>query len=369
MNRNFLKRVPVTFIALAASASVFAASDTDSRLQQLEQQMKQIRTETAAGTFGAKTASARAEVDGKGAFFTIDALVWKAAIGGTDFAYTDTTDSIASFPIKGRMKYNDFGWDWGVRVGAGYNFDYDGWEGAAEYTYFDTISSEKTAAGPASSIVPLKGSADINGEADGFDYCKKAKSNYKFNFNNVDVDLARNYFVSKDLSFRPHFGLKSSWITLTQKVSYGSAADVPSSVVSVHDKNDLWAIGPNAGLNSRWHLCNGFGIFADASGSLLWGYYKVSHNEKESSDSDQSIRILAPMHRFCPNAQLAIGLSYDRYINNDKQHISATLGWETIYYFRANQSLKIDDFASRKYSRYSEDVSMQGVTLSLRFDF
>ena len=102
----------------------------------------------------------------------------------------------------------------------------------------------------------------------------------------------------------------------------------------------------------------------------MWGYFKVNHEELVSnSPTTASIEITANEHRFVPTAQLVLGLSYDKYLNNDKCHIGLTLGWESIYYWRANQMLNIEDFASKKYSRISEDASMTGVTLHLRFDF
>lgn len=374
MNGNFLKRVPVTLVALATSVSVFAASDTDSRLKQLEQQMKQVRVETASGTYGARTASARPEVDGAGAFFTIDALLWKANVGGTEYAYTDSSPT-AGYPLNGSMKDIDFDWDWGVRVGLGYNFEHDNWETNLVFTYFGSSESSSAQAGINSSVIPLKGVADLGFTAGtvGFDYCSEAKSQFKFLYDNLDLDLARNYFVSKNLSLRPHFGLKNTWLNLEQKVSYvgGSLLTFRNgATVAIKDKSDLWGLGPSAGVNTKWYLCSGVSVFGDVAGSLLWGYFKVKHEETNSVDpSNDFIAIRANMHRFVPTAQIIIGLSYDAYMNEDKQHVNLSLGWETMYYWRANQMLQIEDFATRKYSRVSEDVSMQGVTLHIRFDF
>lgn len=368
MNGNFLKRVPVTLVALATSASVFAATDTDSRLKQLEQQMKQVRTETAAGTYGARTASARPEVDGAGASFTIDALLWKANVGGTEYAYTDSSPQ-ASFPVNGSMQDIDFDWDWGVKVGVGYNFAHDNWESNLVFTYFSSNESDSVQAGAASSVVPLKGSADLGFSGLPFDYCTQGTSKFKFLYDNLDLDLARNYFVSGNLSLRPHFGLKNTWLNLEQTVQYTGGALV-NSTFSNKDKSKFWGIGPSAGVNTKWYLCSGFSLFGDIGGSLLWSYFQVNHAESNSADATRdSLKIRANMHRFVPTAEIMIGISYDSYMNDNKQHINVSLGWDTIYYWRANQMLTIDDFATKKYSRVSEDISMEGVTLNVRLDF
>lgn len=366
MNRNFLSKVPVTLVALATSASVFAGGDADSRINMLEQQMKQVRTETAVGTFGAKTASARPSNEGTDYYFIFDVLSWKAAAGGLEYAYTDTSGG--GFPIEGNMKTNSFQWDWGLRAGIGYKFDYDDWEADATYTYFKAHSDERINQTLTFDVVPLKG--DPTNGPNEFLAASKASSQVKIRLDNIDVRLARHYFVSKDLSFRPQFGLKNSWIQLNQDIRF-EGNDIPvSKVFKDYETSKFWGIGPEVGVDSKWYLCNGFSIFGAASGSLLYGYFKVYHDEMHSSDEDTySVNISAPVHRFVPNAQISLGLAYDKYFNDKQQHLSATLGWETIYYFRANQFLTLTDYASRRYNHISEDVSFEGVTLHLRLDF
>lgn len=369
MSINLFKRAPLALATIAASATLFAGPDIETRLQHLEGQMKQVRTETAAGTFGAKTAVARPEVDGSGVFLTIDALLWHGKVGGSEYAYTDD-DSTAAFPMQGRTKENDFGWTWGFRVGLGYNFDHDGWDAYLNYTYWYSADNSKVNVGSNGSVIPLQGNADLATADFGlFTHGNYGASQFKFDYDNLDLELGRNYFISRSLSFRPHFGIRNSWIDLSQVVQYTGGV-IGVNTFEVRNSNDFWGIGPRAGVNSKWFLTNGFSVFGNISGSLLWGYYEVTHEETISNNPQQNyIRIKANMHRFAPNAQLVLGLAYDKYIYNDKQHIGISLGWENIYYWRVNQALKIDDFASDKYERVSEDASMHGITLNVRWDF
>ncbi len=367
MKTNLNYKVPMSLVAFAASASVFAAPDMDSRVHLLEQQMKQVRTETAAGTYGAKTASARPEVDGSGFFVNVDLLYWKVKAGGTEYCYTDQ-DPSATLPIQGKVYENNLGWDFGFRVGLGYNFDHDGWDVFLNYTYFDSSDGDKTAAGLNGSVIPLKGTASITGDSD-LTHVSNATSNYSFDLDNLDLELGRNYFVSRTLSFRPHFGLRATWLDLTQRTNFYGGPVLGDNQLLVFDKNDFSSLGPRAGVNSKWYLTNGFSLVGNVSGALLYGYYEVEHNENDTTDLSNSIDLTANMHRFCPNAQMFLGLSFDKYIYNDKQHIGVALGWEIQYFWRINQMLKADDFASLKYERYSEDVATFGVTLDFRWDF
>jgi hypothetical protein len=368
MNINLLKKVPISLVAFAATASVFAAPDMDTRVHNLEQQMKQVRTETASGTYGAKTATARAEVDGAGVFVNVDVLLWHAKVGGSEYCYTDQ-DPTATLPVQGQMRSLDFDWDWGFRFGLGYNFEHDGWDAFLNYTYFDTNDSQKTAAGYNGSVIPLKGTPSVTGVDTPLTYVTNASSSFKFDYDNLDLELGRNYFISKSLSFRPHFGLRSTWLDLTQRTNFSGGNVLGDNLLQVYDSNNFWGMGPRAGVNSKWHLSNGFSVVGNVAGSLLYGYYKVQHQENDTTSLSNAININANMHRFSPNAQMFLGLSYDKYIFSDKQHIGIALGWEIQYYWRINQMLTSDDFQVLKYERYSEDAAMYGITLDIRWDF
>ncbi|MBM3191663.1 MAG: MOMP family protein, partial [Chlamydiae bacterium] len=252
MRGNFFKRVPTTLVALAVTASTFAAGGgTEDRLQQLEQQMKQVRTETASGTYGAKTALARPEVDGVGLFLSADALLWKAYSGGSEYAYTDAT-VLAGYPISGSVRQADFDWSWGARGGIGYNFDHDGWDIYLNFTYFHSSSSDSVSVPSTASVVPLKGDAGLVSGT--FDSCLSANTDFKFTYYNLDLDLGRDYYVSKSLSLHPHFGLKNSWLTLKQNTHYSGGAYLGNNFFEEEDSSKLWGIGPSTGINTKWHL-------------------------------------------------------------------------------------------------------------------
>lgn len=359
--------------------------DMDSRVTQLENQMQQVRTETAMGTYGAKTATARPEVDGRGIFFTLDVLYWRANVGGTEFAYSDN-DPSGSIPIKGRTKDIDFGWDWGVRAGIGYNFEHDGWDIRLKYTWFEGDGDESTNPGLNSSVIPLRGSSTIVSTVanpnNRFLFCKSAKAQFDFEYQSLDLELGRAYYTSGKLSFRPFWGLRTAWIDLNQSTKYTGGDPVPFpdpgpgdklglqvNTVSIKDSSNFWGIGPRLGVDSKWYLGYGVSIFGNVTGALLFGHFDVDHREKFSPNLDNRIKLNADRHAFSPTAQMQLGLRYDTYIHNDKQHLGIGLGYEANYWWRQNQMIKIDDSEVVKYERYSEDISMHGLTLDIKWDF
>ena len=378
MNVSFLNKIPFAIASLMASSAIaFGAMDMDSRVTHLEDQMRQVRTGTAMGTYGAQTAPAQPMVEGHGWFIVGDVLYWQAKVGGTSYAYTDQ-DSNATFPIKGGIKEVDFKWNWGFRLGAGYNLQHDHWDVQLQYTYFRGNGSNSTSAGLNSSIIPLRGSSSIvsvvNGN-DTFVFCTHATAQYKFEYQSLALELGRAYYVSGHVSFRPHWGLKSAWIDQSEIVRYtggvanGSNLGLDVSTVSVKDYCDFWGMGPAVGVNSAWHLGSGFSICGNIAGAMLFGFFDVEHKENYTANTNGKIKIHGNRHAFSPTTQFQLGLRYDRYLHCDRQHIGVGLGFEAQYWWRQNQMLAIRDASPLKYGRYAADASMHGVTLDIKWDF
>ena len=377
MKVSILNRVSLALAALAVTSVAFSASDLHSRVEKLEKQMDQVGTDNAFGGYGAKTAPARPTKDNNNWFITVDVLYWKPDVSGTEFAYTENNPSI-QYPIKGRTKEIDFSWDWGFRAGLGYNFCFDSWDLYAEYTYFSNGSSKSTSGGCNSSVVPLRGGICNPSNGAVFN-ASRAKAQFDFDFNSIDLNLGRNYFVSHYLSFRPFFGAKTAWIDLQQTTRYcgghsGSFCGVPvlalgPNTLKIKEDSDFWGIGPEVGFNSKWHLAKGFSFFADTIGALLYGFFDVDHKEKYTAIDNTRIKLSGNVHKMIPTAQIFAGVAYDIFFDCDRQHFGFRVGYDGQYWWRANQMLKIDDAAPLKYERWSEDVSMHGLTVDFRWDF
>lgn len=370
---------------LMLSSLGYAAADREVRISELENQMKQVGTENSMGTFGANTASARPDVDGRGWFITFDLLFWRSKVGGTEYAYTDQ-DPVAQLPVKGSKKHIEFDWDWGIRAGLGYNFDYDGWDMRGQYTWWDSNGSDSTRSGISNIVVPLRGSAFLTDipttgvNESPFLFCTSAKSMFDVDYQAIDLELGRDYYMSSTLSFRPFWGLKSAWMDLEQKTRYTgggalsggqgvSILGILGNTVHVKEKSDFWGIGPRTGVDTRWYVGQGFSVFGNVAGSLLWGFFDVDHREKYSAVEASRIHLHANRHAFSPTMQFQLGLRYDTYLHHDKHHLGLGVGFEGQYWWRQNQMLKVNDSSELKYDRYSEDLAFYGITTDLRWDF
>ncbi|MEM7174697.1 MAG: Lpg1974 family pore-forming outer membrane protein [Chlamydiota bacterium] len=411
MNTSLLRKLSIGIASLAISSVAFGAMDMDSRVTQLENQMQQVRTKTPMGTYGAKTASARPNISGcYGWFLTADVLVWHPKLGGTDYVYK-ANGLNAEIPLKAEAKGVNFDWDWGFRVGIGYNFKHDGWDLGLKYTYFKPDDTQTVSAVGNQSTLPTEGATnlpnwitqEVQNSAErplyfnpAYRVAASAKKTVDITYHNLDLELGRAYYVSRALSMRPHWGVRTSWLNIESRIRYAETPSCPGmdqavfglgcNDATVNDDSDFWGIGPRAGVKSKWYLGNGISIFGNVAGALLFGFFDVDHcesntlirtetgtsndtNIRSTNPSNNRFNLSADRHFVVPTVQLFAGLRYDSYINQNKQHIGLGLGYEINYWWRIDQSMQINDAATSNYKSKSEDLAFYGITLNIKLDF
>ena len=373
--KNFIVK---TFICalIALGFSSFSFAGIDDRIQDLEQEMKEISARTPQDTLGLSFTSARPEVYGNCFFLTLEILYWHMKVGGTEYAYTSDVhpETNLAIPIKGRAKHNEFGWDWGLKAGLGYHLPHDSWDLFARYTWYESDDTDQTSQHFPSTVIPDRVVFPQSSE--------RAKSNFDADYQNVDVELARSYFMSSQLSLRPHIGIKTSWIDLDQIVAYSFPvnSNFPGFQFKSKDYNRFWGIGPRIGVDSNWHLGYGFSFFGEVSTALLYGYFKVKRKEFYPTgvffeNGGNIYNLDNKFHLYVPFLSYYLGLCWQGYVNHNKQHITLNLGYETQYFWRVNQMLRNDETSGVtsplriQLDHYSEDISFYGVTGRFRLDF
>lgn len=376
--------------ALFLAAFVFA--DIDDRIDDLEWEMKQVSTYTPQDTLGASFAQGQPELLIPGQeklFLSFDVLYWHAKVGGTDYAFSFQpsiiqTGSILLARAQGHTKHNDLDWDWGLKAGFGINLPHDGWDLGVEYTYFASNSTDASTKAPPSALQPLRLYSTM--------LAIKAKSFFDLDYQNVDVNLGKSYFLSQKLFVRPFVSVKSCWLDLDQNITYTASSlndflFPGTERTAGHDfksknSSNFWGIGPRIGVNSKWFLGHGFSFFSDIAGSLLYGYFQTHYYEKIPPNNVQFadggvIKNRYKFHLFVPFVQMYGGLAWQGYVNHDKQYITLKFGYEVQYYWRANQMVYTEDFSNpagafttrAAFDNLSEDVMLYGITGEFKLDF
>lgn len=377
MDKYTLKYIPLA--ALVASTA-FGGLNDESRTSQLEKQMAQVRAETSNGTYGAKNGAGNPQTDGYGIFLDLNILYWRSNTGNTTVAFSDQSIGNA-LPLTGSLQNVNPSWDWGFRVGAGYNFEKDSWDGSVQYTYFRGSSSASKSAGQNDRFVPEKGTATIvspvlfsNIQAQSY------SSSVNLNLDNIDAQLGKNYHVSSDLALRPFVGLATTWLTANQSSQYSGGTTLGVNSIMVNDTCKFWGMGPEIGMDTKWTLGSGFSLFGNIMGSFLYGNFDIRHQNwytglMVAGGANHSITMDGDMHSFVPTFRSFTGLRYDQYIDNNAQHIGVELGYDLLYFFSANQQLVEDGpgtdlvTALLHYSYANQYVAFQGLTFGITWDF
>lgn len=320
-------------------------NNLEERVIALEEEMEQVGTKTESGGFGAHFASGEFEKGWVGIHFFGGALFWHAKVGGTEYVYD------LAMGREGKIASQSFDWDWGYRVGVGLSLPIVKWELIGTYTHFGSQDYEGRGALPPSLLISLKGGA-ITSSHD-------AHSDYKIDYDNIELCLHQSSFFSRLLGLGTSVGVKRSWIDQKQGVTYSSG-----EVVRVKDRCRFVGTGPTIGLNMKWLLFYGISIIADGRGSLLLGNFEVKHSENEISLKGSS-------YLFSPTLRFLLGLGWEYPMRWGQ--LSLSLGYEAEYFWRQNQSVEIESRGGNGFRvqliRHAEDLTFYGATLRAGIEF
>lgn len=385
--------------AIFLTTSAFTYMDMDDRLDSLEKQMQEISSSNPQETLGASFRSSRPETNNTRFFGTFEILYWHPKLGGTEYAYTGDYQEIETgkgpfpFPLppKGDVKENDLGWDVGLRVGLGYKTPHNDWDVVARYTWYslhDSSSHQKTYP---SNLFSIRSIVVVP--------CDRVKSHIDIDLNNVEMELARSFFLSKNFSVRPHIDAKSTWIDLDQKIHYTIstapyiAEEIKQHEVKITEDCRFWGVGPRAGIDTSLYIGDGFSILGEIAGSILYSSFKTSMKQNfpfpdpEDTHLSTLFKVKHRFHRFIPFVQMFLGLKWHTYLNDHRQFLQLKLGYEAQYYWRVNQMLsvagavtdsgritqdgeEVSVFGARSaFVPMTEDLSFYGITGEVRLDF
>lgn len=346
----------------------------------------------------------------------------------------------------------DYEMDAGFAVGIGYNMAYDGWDVFLNWTRFHTSASDDTGCclpccppveccptncgvcdlccgGCAIEVCTIDPCCDnpcdvpcctqdmiIRGFPcrDTFDqYLQVCEGcvNWDLDLDLLDLELGREFYVSRKLTLRPHFGLRQAWIDQSQCITYSSCLNYPMAACyedvsyvgnmfeTVSQRNRFRALGPRGGLDSRWMIGEGVSILGEVALSILYGHYTVKSNcctcltGEIVDDSGYAIpgcdtRPINLKDSFFTSkavTDLALGLEWAGTFAEDRWGLALALLWDHHMFFNQNQMIGLEesfvsDFGSALpqglgltnatiSSRRSGDLSTQGLTVRARLDF
>jgi|GEM_PF-2596428 len=331
-------------------------------IDELQQQIDSLKASVPDEEVGATLAPASPFVDGERWALGLEYIFWETRTEGTEYAYSNSALSTA-IPISGNVYSVKPGWTSGVRLFGAKYFAYDRWSLQASFTFLRPNGSSATASALSSARIPLRGVLLSN------TYLDVAKASYNLDYYDLEVNLGRDFYVSKALSLRPFFGLESVWFDQTLTTRYSGGDTLGLDTVTLIDTSDLWGMGPEIGLSSGWFLGLGFKITASSRVALPFGYVNSIHNESHSRIAAQRFYMKEQKHQFNPFAQGRIAAAWSGYVNKKKQYIDVSFGYDFTYFFGYNEFITVTDVSAQRFGLDDGNVSMQGIGFRLAVSF
>lgn len=312
-------------------------------------------------------------------FITGDYIYWTAREENLEFADLQLSQTSNATSSGGGNKTFHVGnkYESGFKAGLGTDFCHDGWDLYAEYTWFETNNKKHTGTGFFSSTTgvttpflnddywfvedgainsnnpPLVGSAD------------SASAKWRLNFNVVDLELGRNFYVSPRLILRPFYGLKGAWNKQHMNLVFAGVANVP--VLTMHNRLKNWGIGIRGGMDTSWHFTRDFSIVGNMAFTGLWQEIKAKRFDTTLTGTvlSSTVDMKETQYNVKPVIEWMLGLKWETGLSCDEYHLAITAAWEEQVWFGQNKFLRLPGTSSGS----GGDLSLQGLTVDVRFDF
>lgn len=302
---------------------------------------------------------------GADVFVTAEFLYWTVRQNNTEFALTSpsvqTSETLAT--ARGKFFNADGKMEPGFKVGLGMMFDCDGWDLYANYTWLRTKRTRHAA--PSTDLL-LSGTLSASINEDGLTLLT---SKWEHDFNVIDLELGRNFFISQCLHLRPHFGLKGHWQEQEWTVN-GTGINEDGNAFATLDKlcQDYWGVGIRAGLDSAWHFTNCFSLVGEVAASVQWQRFEsTASGVSDISSSPETFEVIINakdnFHMLNGILEMYLGLRWEDWFCCDEYHYSIEAAWEMQWWAAQNQLVR------SRFPVGGGDLGLQGLTVKVRFDF
>jgi hypothetical protein len=333
MNRKLYPLIAITAFSSLHANTAYEIKDMKARIAALEENR---------GNSTAFPPSARPEAsDGIGLFFTLEPLYWTATQPGMTYAIKGTNESQSGIAIDlkdGKSKKPTQDWTWGFRLGFGYDLPHDHWDLSAAWTRLRfnehdkaSISQSDPQQSPGQYLSPFWIAKLFPVNMPGL--VNSVKAHWKINLDIIDLELGKEFFISRWLTLRPFLGARVAWINQDYNLRFTRSPSLMaptypatnSSIWHLDMDNDFWGIGVRAGLNTKWLLGKGWSVYGNAAVSILDGFFHTRF--EQTADGSGSTGV--------PNSSVT---THDRFKNKNNQHadvvitdLALGLRWETVY--------------------------------------
>lgn len=194
-----------------------------------------------------------------------------------------------------------------------------------------------------------------------------------------DFEMARCYYVGKQLMFHPFIGIRG--VKITQKLQAHYNHEFTQSQffqnLSFRQISNSWGIGPRTGISLDWMLGKGFQMIGASSFDILFTQY-TKLNSKQNSTNNNGI-ITGQNNFFVRQKNLNtlkghyemdLGFSWGTYWGQNQWYADLSATYNFQVFFNQNMFRRFcDDSSLATTIAPNGNLYIQGLNITARFDF
>ncbi|KKM23908.1 hypothetical protein LCGC14_1610430 [marine sediment metagenome] len=306
-------------------------------------------------------------------------LLMKPSEEGLEYAIDQDYTTANTFPLlNGKVKgfsTNSDEWDWryGFRAGFGFYNIHDAWNFSADWTYIKIKSDSEVSNGGTGFLLPLFYPPIADSANDGINL-HNASSRWSGDYSTLDIMMGKPYHVSRYFVSNPMFGVRVGFIDQDYHVRYFQNDRFERNVWL---KNDYWGAGLRGSYEGQFILGSGFSFYGKMAFALLFGKFDISQQSENPTTAVISpnellyeYKIEDSFYSVQPNAELGLGVAWNRYFHQNQYQVSVKVGYEFHHWWDQNQVRRffdVDPTANDTTSR--GDLSFNGFMFGLHLEF
>jgi len=264
----FTKTGPWVIASLLATTAIFGQSSRCPPSQRsFDQGHEMMQNQMMPGY----NAPARIDVRGSWDIYAQASFTyWQPIQDNMEMGIVDDSSNPIHF-LFGNVVNCNFEYKPGFKVGLGANFEHDDWDTLVQYTWFRGAMSTHTSLDSVGSPLVTLHPMTVAPVAHQF---YEGTQKWRLRMDIIDWELARSYYVGTKLSFRSFFATRAQWIRQNRKNSFLREDSDTTQNFTVRDRSYSWAVGPRAGLYSNWMIGDGFRLYGNGAGDILFTQYR-----------------------------------------------------------------------------------------------
>jgi hypothetical protein len=298
-------------------------------------------------------------------FITAEFIYWKAYEDGIDYATTGIAPATSN-ASSGSVKEPGFEWEPGFKLGFGLKFRHDGWDLYANWTWLNEYDTHSHTNASTNSIIYGSWTPALISQNGSFDDSAlitnengRAHAHWDMRFNALDLELGRNFFISRYLTLRPHFGFKFGWIDQEYHAKYDNILGTDGTEYHVHMDQDFLGFGVRTGLDTVWYFTQHWGLYGDFAFGAMWSDFDNHRKDSFASATTAKYHTMHNHNHFytlTEVVELGIGFRYDTtfFVGDYEFYLQA--GWEEQIWFNQNQFFDLND-------DHSGNLTFQGLSV------